>query len=80
MQSKHDSAKSLVDEQLPPAPHNPAERSCVSRVAGWEIRCFARNDAKHEYMAPRGMLHLQVWCPSFNVSILTPSAMTGGLF
>ena len=61
---------------LPPAPHDPTERLCVATLGGWEIRCFAFNDPKHSYMAARGMLHLQLWCPSYNVSILTPSMLT----
>ena len=63
-------------EFLPPTPHDPMERLCVSTFGGWEVRCFAHNEPRHAYMAARGMLHLQLWCPSYNVSILTPSTLT----
>ena len=65
---------------LPPSLHDPTERMCVASFGGWEMRCFPRNGPKHAYMAPRGMLHLQLWCPSYGVSILTPSVLTDRLF
>lgn len=49
-------------------------------IGGWEIRIFPDGDRKAEYFAPRGFLHAQLWHPLARVSVLTPSALTGGLF
>jgi len=46
----------------------------------WQVRAFAWNDDKHAYLAPRGMLHLQLWNPRAGLSILTRSILTGGAF
>jgi len=62
----------------PPAPHDPRERELVAHAGAWEVRQFARTGTKHEYFAPRGFLHLQLWEPTAGVSILTPSRLTGG--
>ncbi len=65
---------------LPDAPHDPMERACVYRHRGWEIRTFAWNSQKHRFFAGQGMLHLQLWAPIADVSILTPSRLTDGMY
>jgi hypothetical protein len=60
----------------PPSPHDPDERAGVYGSRGWEIRVYPWNDIRHRTFAGKGMLHLQLWCPSAGVSILTPSQLT----
>jgi hypothetical protein len=64
----------------PPPPHDPRERTAVATIGEWEIRIFPEGDRKAEDFAPRGFLHAQLWHPGARVSVLTPSALTGGLF
>jgi len=65
---------------LPDAPHDPMERACMYRHKGWEIRTFAWNTQKHRFFAGQGMLHLQLWAPTVDVSILTPSRLTDEMY
>ena len=60
--------------------HDPHTRCLLFSGAEWEIRGYAYNDPRHAYCAPRGFLHLQLWCPNKNISILTPSQVTSGLY
>lgn len=46
----------------------------------WQVRAFPWNDDKHAYLAPRGMLHLQLSNPIARVSIRTRSRLTAGAF
>lgn len=60
--------------------HSLVERVLIARLGAWEVRRHPESDRHHEYFAPRGFLHLQLWNPDAQVSILTPSALTGGRF
>ena len=64
--------------ESPAAPHDPHERAVIHSRYGWQIRTYAWNTALHRYGAQKGMLHLQLWCPSMGLSILTPSELTAG--
>lgn len=64
----------------PPRPHDPREREVVGRAGAWEVRQFAAGDAKLAYFTVRGFLHLQLWHPQAQISILTPSRLTAGHF
>lgn|GEM_PF-2928814 len=60
--------------------HDPSERVCVHEERGWELRAFARNDLRFGWLASRGLLHLQLWHPGREVSILTPCQLSEGTF
>jgi hypothetical protein len=61
---------------LPPPPHDPEERTLLTRCDGWEVRVFGETDFRHAYFARKSMLHLQLWHPERRVSVLTPSRLT----
>jgi hypothetical protein len=60
----------------PPPPHDPRERVSLCHMDGWEVLAFRVGGVKHNYFAPRGMLHLQLWHAHSGVSVLTPSRLT----
>jgi len=61
------------------APDSSVAGPAPARSGGaWEVRQFSARDTKHDYFAPRGFLHLQLWHPTAAISILTPSRLTGG--
>ena len=60
--------------------HDPNERVLVGCHGPWEVRAHARNSKRHHCFAPRGLLHIQLWYPERNVSVLTQSALTDGRF
>lgn len=62
-------------------PHDPNDRIGVGQFlanpgAGeewvWEVRIFDPTGPFHVYFAANNLLHLQLWNPHFQVSILTP--------
>lgn len=59
-----------------PPPHDPGERTLLTRCDGWEVRVFGEQDFRHAYFARKSMLHLQLWHPAQRVSVLTPSRLT----
>jgi hypothetical protein len=65
---------------LPPPPHDPAERTLLAEMDGWEVRDFAPDDPRHAYFAHRGFSHLQLWHPEAGISLLTPSRLTAGSY
>lgn len=64
----------------PPPPHDPAERVAVDRVGEWEVRVSDPKGPFHTYFARRGMLHVQLWHPEAEVSVLTRSKITANRF
>ena len=60
----------------PPPPHDPRERVVLCPADDWQVRAFLFTDPRFEYLAPRGLWHIQLWHPQAGVSILTPSALT----
>ncbi len=64
----------------PPPPHDPRERILAGGVGDWELRCFAPDDPKYEYLVARGFWHVQLWHAAARVSVLTPSRLTGRRF
>jgi hypothetical protein len=73
-------APSPGPRELPPPPHDPSERVLITRVDGWEVRDFAREDLRRAYLAASGFAHLQLWHPRARVSVLTPSRLTHDRF
>lgn len=72
----------LVDSdagRLPPL-HAPGDRELLARVGPWEVRRYAAGDHRFAYFASRAFLHLQLWHPVRQISVLTPSRLTGGRF
>jgi hypothetical protein len=65
-------------EEWPPAPHDPRERTLVVKTGPWQVRTFRTTDPKFEYLAERGLWHLQLWHAEAGVSILSPSGLTLG--
>lgn len=72
MLSKH----SLVG--WPPPPHDPRERELTLYLGDWQLRVF--DGRFSEYFIPRGLWHLQLWHAERQVSVLTPSRLTSGLY
>jgi hypothetical protein len=64
----------------PPPPHDPRERDFLCVAGPWQVRAFALYGPRFEYFAPRSLWHVQLWHPGAGVSILTPSALTGGCY
>ncbi|MCG8592430.1 MAG: hypothetical protein MJE66_24325 [Proteobacteria bacterium] len=60
-----------------PPPHAPGARLCIERVGHWEVRAFDPRGSLHRYFSPRGLLHLQLWHPALDLSLLSPSRLTG---
>ena len=60
----------------PPPPHDPLDRILVGHLDDWQIRIFDPAGRWHQYFAPRGLLHLQLWSPKHGVSLITPSELT----
>ena len=67
-------------EWAPSSPHHPHDRVCLHEEGGWELTIFARNDPRHADLACRGMLHMQLWHPELELSVLTPSQLSGGVY
>ena len=66
-------------------PHDPTDRIGVGQLVAhldageewvWEVRIFDPTGPFHVYFAANDLLHLQLWNPHFQVSILTPSRLT----
>ena len=66
-------------------PHDPTDRIGVGQFlanpdAGeewvWEVRIFNPTGPFHVHFVASDLLHLQLWNPHFQVSILTPSRLT----
>ncbi|MEN0065533.1 MAG: hypothetical protein AAGA48_25540 [Myxococcota bacterium] len=65
---------------MPPF-HDPRTRNLIDETpSGWEVWGHALNSPRHAYFAPRGMLHLQWWLPTRQVSVITPSRLTDDKF
>lgn len=64
---------------LPPL-HAPHDRELFARCGAWQVRRHADADPRFVYLASRELLHLQLWHPAHNTSVLTPSRLTGGRF
>jgi hypothetical protein len=64
----------------PPFPHDPRDRCWIYETRGWHVRMLAINDPRRRACIARGLLHLQLWNPEKEISILTPSKMTNGSF
>ncbi len=60
--------------------HDPATRELVAIVGQWQVRQFAATDPRMLYGKTHGLLHIQLCHPHLQVSILTPSRLTGGKF
>ena len=60
--------------------HAPVERIVVARLGDWELRRHSDSSPQHRYFAARGFLHLQLWQPIAQVSVLTPSRLTNDRF
>lgn len=61
-----------------PSAHDPRDRKLVLHMKGWQLRAYPKGDPRHEFFAPRGLLHLQLWHPAARVSVLTPCQLTRG--
>ena len=70
----------LVDAGRLPPLHGPGDRELFARVGPWEVRRYAAGDHRFAYFASRAFLHLQLWHPQHQISVLTPSRLTGGRF
>lgn len=68
----------LPVEIWPPPPHDPRDRAAVCVAGAWQVRTLLETDPKLDYLARRGLLHLQLWHPEAQVSVLSPSGLTGG--
>jgi hypothetical protein len=68
-----------VIERLPPL-HAPHDRELLAHLGRWQVRRHAARDERFAYLAARAFLHLQLWHPEHNISILTPSQLTRGRF
>ncbi len=68
-----------ISSQWPP-PHNPTERTRIGRIDEWEVRVFPQNDTQHPYFKQNGFLHLQLWHPTWMLSVLTPSRLTDNFY
>jgi len=64
----------------PAAPHDPRERAAIDSVGEWLVCQFPAGDQRLEYFADRGFLHLQLWHPIAEISVLTPSRLTEDCF
>ncbi len=62
----------------PPPPHDPTERHLVMMCGEWEVRVFGANEM--HYFRTRGLWHLQLWHPRAQVSVLSASRLTLGLY
>ncbi len=60
----------------PPPPHDPTDRVLVGHLREWALRVFDPNGRRHEFFAPRGFLHVQLWHSETGVSVLSPSRIT----
>ncbi len=60
----------------PPPPHDPLDRMLVGHIDEWELRIFDPSGRWHEYFAPRGLLHLQLWNEEYGISLISPSQLT----
>lgn len=66
-------------ERLPPL-HAPQDRELIANVGPWEVRRYAGADERFAYFSSRAFLHVQLWCPHRQISVLTPSRLTRGQF
>ena len=66
-------------ERLPPL-HAPDDRELIANIGPWQVRRHAERDERFAYFASRAFLHVQLWRPDHEVSILTPSRLTRGRF
>jgi len=64
----------------PPSPHDPRDRETLDVVGDWLVLQFPATDQKLEYFARFSFLHLQLWHPVAEVSVLTPSRLTLGCY
>jgi hypothetical protein len=60
--------------------HGVGERVAFAQLGAWQVKRHAESAEPHAYFASRGFLHLQLWHPEAQVSILTPSRFTHGRF
>jgi len=60
--------------------HNPEQRCFVHQVGSWYILRHAANDPMVSWLAPRGLLHLQLYHAPTGLSVLTPSGLTEGTY
>jgi hypothetical protein len=63
-----------------PPPHDPRERVLVARLGDWEVRAFAADDARADYLERNGFAHFQLWHPAARISVLTPSRLSEALY
>ncbi len=61
-------------------PHDPRERTPIDTAGEWLVCQFPAGDRRLDYFARRGLLHLQLWHPIAEVSVLTPSRLTEDCF
>lgn len=71
---------SLAEQMRMPPLHAPMDRELVARVGPWEVRRHGDRDERFPYFASRALLHLQLWRPDRQISVLTPSNLTGDQF
>ena len=62
----------------PPVTHDPSERACLTELGGWSLWSTPRNDPSFTQLVQSGQLHMQLWHAEAHISVLTPSALTGG--
>ena len=70
----------LASHNLPLSLHDPWQRGVMGEFRHWQVRVFAWNDPTHGYLVAHGLLHLQLWCSKHQISVLTPSKLTAGLY
>lgn len=63
-----------------PRLHQPQDRAWIYDAGDWEIRSHAVNDVAHTWLRRRGALHLQVWHRQAQISIISPSPLTAGMW
>ena len=64
----------------PQSPHDPRERETIDNTGDWLVLQFPTTDQKLEYFTRFGFLHLQLWHPVAEISVLTPSRLTDGCY
>jgi hypothetical protein len=59
-------------DSAPPWPHDPRDRVCATKLGEWEARLIPRADPIHRLLLEQGALHLQLWHPGSQLSVLAP--------
>lgn len=78
MSSRGPAAQLHTEPSLLPPMHDPDRRVEVAVIPGWEVRVLPFNHPGSASLARRGMHHLQLWSPLWQISAVSPSALTDG--